>query len=91
MFFILCQGESLVEIVCSNENEFDLTLGGNRLQRGRALQLHSILIGYSRLIKHKFSLDMTSNNYKSCLNLPQKGSSSRVAKYMIPRPGDLSA
>lgn len=42
---LLSQSKSFVEIVGPDENQFDFTLGGNRLQCCSALQLDSILIG----------------------------------------------
>ena len=52
--FILCQSKSLVETICSDENKFYLALGSDRLQRGRALQLYSILIGCIYIINWKW-------------------------------------
>ena len=46
---ILCQRKSLVEIISTNKNKFYLALGSDRLQRGRALQLHSVLIGCTEI------------------------------------------
>ena len=78
-----------IESVGSDESQLDFAQRSDGLRTARTFQLNAILIGCSRTKKKQ--LKRIVQRVKNSAILPQKGSSSLVAKYMMPRPADLSA